>query len=170
MKAKVLMIVIIAAFTVALVGCGGSGGGGKTPEDAVKGMMEAAKAKDWEKAATFCDFEGTAKVMKEAMEEGINKLPEDQQEEAKKMMDEQMKEMTAEKLKEKFIEDKKEETKEDFTYEIGEVKDKTDNSAMVVVKIKQGEKEDEDKIPVVKVNGTWKIGMTKEMMKEMGED
>ena len=59
MKRSALVLVIAAVFAVVSFGCGG-GGGGKTPKDAVDGMMKAAKAKDWEKAISFMDIDGNA--------------------------------------------------------------------------------------------------------------
>ena len=154
MKTKALMFVLVTAFAMAFVGCGG--GGASTPEDAVKGMMEAAQAKDWEKAVSYMDIEGMAKAMKEMMDEQMK----DMDDETKKQMEEQVGDMTdPKKLKEKFIKEMKEdEGKQDFTYKIIETKDKKDDSAKVVVEItEKGEEPDKETFDVKKIGGKWMI-------------
>lgn len=140
-----IMGIVCFAFVSALAYCAG-------PEDAVKGMLDAVKAGEWEKAAAFIDFEGMANAMKKMMD-GMD-------EETKKMMQEQMGDMfDAAKIKEKMIEEMKADTsKKSITYKIIEVKDKKDDSAIVVTEItEEGEEPEKVNFPVKKVDGKWII-------------
>ena len=155
MKTRLLMFVIVAAFGATLISCGG-GGGGKTPEEAISGMMDAVKAKDYEKAVSYMDVDGMVKEMRSQLEKMGKDLPE----EAKKKMDEELAEMTPEKMKEKMIETLKEKPPE-FTYKIKETKDGEDGMKIVVVEITEKDKEpDTEEFPVKKVGGVWKISFS----------
>ena len=68
MKKTISLLVILTLVTISTAALCGS------PEDTIKEMMEAVKAKDWEKAASYIDFEGMAKAMKEMMIEDIDGL------------------------------------------------------------------------------------------------
>jgi hypothetical protein len=154
MKTTGLLIVLIAAFAVALVGCK-KGGGGATPEDAVKGMMEAAKAKNWEKAVSYMDVES----MVEQAKKQVATMTKDMSAEDKKKMEDQMGDMLdAKKMRSKMVEEMKKEDKAPTSYKILEVKNKTDNSAIVVVETTEGKETKKDEIPVKKVGNKWMIG------------
>lgn len=159
MKKTIWIIgIVCVAFVSATAYCAG-------PEDAVKGMLDAVKAGNWEKAATFIDFEGMANAMKKMME-GMD-------EETKKMMEEQMGDMfDAAKIKEKMIEEMKADTsKKNITYKIVEVKDKKDDSAIVVTEITEEGKEPEKvDFPVKKIDGKWIISFADMMHSGMEMD
>jgi hypothetical protein len=150
MKTTTLMIVLVAAFAFALVGCK-KGGGGATPEDAVKGMMDAAIAKNWEKAVSYVDVEGIVETMKKQMA-GMS-------EEAKKEMEKTMGDMLdVKKVKAKMIEDMKKDENAVTSYKIIETKSKTDKSVVFVVETVEGKKTKTSDITVVKVGNVWKMG------------
>lgn len=149
MRTSSLMIVLIAIFAVALVGCK-KGGGGATPEDAVKGMMEAAKAKNWEKVVSYMDVESMVDMAKKQME----KMPEEFKKDAEKAMADML---DVKKARAKMIEEMKKEDKAPTSYKIIETKNQTDTTAVVVVETTEGEKTRKDEIPVKKVGGKWMI-------------
>jgi hypothetical protein len=166
MKTTTLMIVLVAAFAFCLVGCK-KGGGGATPEDAVKGMMDATKAKNYEKAVSFIDVEAMVAASKKMFEKMTKDMP---AEEKKKMEKEMADQMDVAKVKTKLIEQlKKDPAKSDVTYEIIEVKDKKDTSATVVVKItEKGSKEAETvPFPVTKTGSKWMVNFASMMDMEM---
>jgi hypothetical protein len=128
------------------------GGGGATPEDAVKGMMDAAIAKNWEKTVSYIDVEGMVELMKKQIA-GMS-------EEVRKEMEKTMGDMLdVKKAKAKMIEQMKQDDKAVTSYKIIEVKDKTDKSATVVVETVEGKETKKNNIPVVKVGNVWKMGM-----------
>jgi hypothetical protein len=159
MKTRLLMLVIVAAFGATLISCGG-GGGGKTPEEAVSGMMDAVKAKEWEKAVSFMDIDGIVAAMKEQIDEQTKDMSEEEKKQFDEMMGEEMKAMTdPKKMKEKMIETLKEKPPE-FTYKIKETKDGEEGVKIVVVEITEKDKEPEtEEFPVKKVGGVWKISV-----------
>jgi len=143
------------------------------PEDAVKGMLDAVKAGNWEEAVTFIDFDGMANAVKKMME-GMD-------EETKKMMEEQMGDMMDPvKIKENMISMMEaDESKKDITYKIVETKDKKDDSATIVTEITETGKDPETvNFPVKKIKGKWLIsfadmmpsGMEMESTEEEGEE
>jgi hypothetical protein len=154
MKNLISVLCIIALVCISAVAyCAG-------PEDAVKGMFDAAKAGEWEKACSFMDLEGMAVAMKEMM----TKMTEGMDDATKKQMEEQMGEMTdATKIKAKMIEQMEaDETKKDFTYKIIEVKDKKEDSAIVVAEITEKDQKPQTmNFPVKKLKGKWLIDFAK---------
>ena len=135
-----------------------------TPEEAVKGMMEAVKAGDYEKAAGYVDIAGIARTLREFMESVMETMPDESKVEMKK----EMEKMSPENIKAQMIAAMKAETTgENFSYKIIETKDKTENTAVVVVEITVDDETKTEEIPLIKVDGKWKIGMSKKQM--MGE-
>jgi len=103
--------------TVALVGC--KKGGGATPEDAVKGMMEAAKAKNWEKVVSYMDIAGMVEATKKQFDTMTKGMPAEQVAEMKKGMADMM---DVGKAKAKMIEEMNKDDKAPTSYKILEVK------------------------------------------------
>ena len=149
MRASSLMVVLLAIFAVALVGCK-KGGGGATPEDAVKGMMEAAKAKNWEQVVSYMDVESMVDMAKKQMEN----MPEESKKEAEKAMADML---DVKKARAKMIEEMKKEDKAPTSFKIIETKNQTDTTAVVVVETTEGKETRKDEIPVKKVKGKWMI-------------
>ena len=152
---KGLFVVLAVVFVAALIGCGG--GGGKTPEAAVKNAYEALKNKDWEAAVSCMDMDGMTKQMREMGMKGMEGMPEKEKAEAIKKLDE----MIA-KMKETVIEEmKKARGDKEYSYKILETKDKKETSATVVVEVTKDGKPEKEDVPLIKVNGLWKIGVEK---------
>ena len=157
MKKTISLLIVLTLVTISAAAFCGS------PEDAVKGMIEAVKAKDWEKAVSYIDFEGMAKAMKEMMAGGVEEMDEETQ----KQMDEEMASITPEKMKEQMINSMKEDVT-NFTYKIIETKDVTEDKATVIVEItEEGEEPEEIPFPVRKVDGKWMINFADAITGEM---
>jgi len=158
MKTKTVILVLVAAFTIGLVGCGG--GGGKTPKDAVDSMMKAAKAGNWEKAVSYMDIDGICKKAKEEFDKEMEGKTDEEKKEIEEAMPEEVNALLdPKKMKEMFIEKMKEDDDmKDFEYEITDVSEEKDGIVTVTVKItpKDGEP-DEQEFAVKKVKGGWKI-------------
>jgi len=158
MRIRNVMSTLVAVFTNSLIGyCDEDV---RTPKATVKGMMEAVKAGDYEKAIGYMDLEGICASIRKQMDEQTKDMSEEEKKEFDEMIGEEMKSMMdPEKFKEKMIEQMKEdEDIQDFTYEITNVSDEKDGVVMVTVKItpKDGEP-DEEEFPVKKVGGVWKV-------------
>ena len=152
MRTTGLMIALFMVLTVALVGC--KKGGGATPEDAVKGMMEAAKAKNWEKVVSYMDIAGMVEATKKQFDKMTKGMPAEQVAEMKKGMADMM---DVGKAKAKMIEEMKKDDKAPTSFKILEVKNKTENSAIVVVETTQGKETKKDEIPVKKIGNVWML-------------
>jgi len=61
------VFVLVAVFAVSYIGYCDEGG--ETPKAAVRGMMEAVKAGDYEKAIGYMDLEGICTAIKKQMDE-----------------------------------------------------------------------------------------------------
>ena len=149
MRISNLIIVLLAIFAVALAGCK-KGGGGSTPEAAVKGMKEAAKAKDWETVVSYMDVESMVDMAKKQMEN----MPEELKKDAEKSMADML---DVKKARAKMIEEMKKDDKAPTDYKIIETKNQTDTTAVVVVETTEGKETRKDEIPVKKVKGKWMI-------------
>jgi hypothetical protein len=159
MRARIVILVLAATFTVSLIGCGGKE---EDPAEkikgllgAVEGMFDAVKAKDYEKAVSYMDIDGICEEMRSQIREMARNLPE----EDKKKMEDGLVDITPEKAKEMMIEFlKKNYDTKDFTYETTEISDHRESTATVTVKFtpKDGEPEMQ-KYPVKKIDGIWKV-------------
>jgi hypothetical protein len=157
MRTRLAVVVMLALISISAIGlC-------ESPEQAVKSMLEAVRAGNWEKAANYIDFEGMANAMKEMMAGMMEGMDEETRAEMEKEMSAQA---DPEKMKEQMIEQMKEEAT-NFKYKIVEVKNKTEDSAVVVVKMKEeGQEEEEVPFPMKKIGGKWKVNFMDMMAME----
>ncbi len=159
MKFKAVILVIFAAFLLSFMGCDNEEGAG-TPEEAVKGMLEAVKDRDYEMAVSYIDVEGIATMAKKRLEEAMKNIPEEE----KDALKEEIEHISADNIRSELLEklkDDKDET--DFTYKILETKNGEGDSKIVVVEVTEKDKEPEKReIPVVKIDGVWKVTISRE--------
>ena len=159
MRSKDIILVIFAAFLLSFMGCDNEERAG-TPEEAVRGMFEAVKDKDYVRAVGYIDVGGIVTMAKKRLEEAMKNIPE----EGKDALKEEIEHLSADNIRSellKKLEDDKDET--GFTYKILETKDGEGESKIVVVEVTEKDKEPEKReIPVVKTDGVWKVTISRE--------
>ena len=159
MRSKAVIVVIFTAFSLSLMGCDNQGGAG-TPEEVVKGMLEAVKDKDYEMALTYIDVESITTAAKKRLEEAMKNLPEKDRDALKK----EIENISADNIRSELLRKLKDDEDEtDFTYKILETKEGEGGSKIVVIEVTKKDKEPEkQEIPVVRTDGVWKVTIPRE--------
>ena len=152
-RLKTAAVLLVGAI---LVSCSDTPSEGP-PEEAVREMLDAQKAGDWQKAADYMDVDGMIKAVEEMIENAPNGM--------KKDVMRELEAPTSDKVTFRRIDEmKKEMPAGDFTFKIVETIDSRKDSATVIVDITSGGKTVRKEFPVVKVDGVWKVGFSKDKL------
>ena len=124
-----------------------------TPEDAVKGMLDAVKAEEWEKAVSYIDIEGIVDYAKAVYRRKLEALPDEKKEAAAKELDA----LNAEKVRKGTVKKMQDVFGSDFEYRILGTEATGEDRAVVIVEFKRKGKTRDASIPTEKIDGKWMV-------------
>lgn len=124
-----------------------------TPEDAVKGMLDAVKAEEWEKVVSYIDIEGMVDYAKAVYRRKLEALPDEKREAAAK----ELEALDAEKVRKGTVKKMQDVFGSDFEYRILGTEETDEDKAVVIVEFKRKDKTRNDAIPTAKIDGKWMV-------------